>query len=114
MIEEWLGYMVTPTTWVFLAAVAFLLAMVATIKICNTYDGAEVPAWLIFNWLFPLIGPMIALFYSPISENCRNERFLWREFLSEEPHRKFLKKNQQKEAFEVWRKDQLTASEKAA
>ena len=106
MIVDLLGSNASPIIMVCLIAAAFILAILATVKICNTYEGTEVPAWLIFTWLFPFIGPLIALFYSPVPEERRAEKSLWREFLAEEPHRKFLEKNQQQDAFESWRKAQ--------
>ena len=105
MIEDLFGTPPSPTALTALAA-AFALALIGTIKICSTYDGVSVPVWLIFNWLFPVIGPLIVLIYSPAPEGVRAEKSLWREFLTEEPHRKYLEKGEQTEAFQTWRKSQ--------
>ena len=105
MIEELFGSLANLTTLVTLS-VAFLFALGATFKVCGTYDGVAVPTWLIFVWLFPFVGPLITLFYSPLPEGRRIEKSLWKQFLAEEPHRKFLQKDRQNEAFELWREAQ--------
>ena len=62
MMEPMLGWSESPLTWAFVAGTV-LLALGGTIKICSIYDGVAVPVWLIFNWLFPVIGPLIVLIY---------------------------------------------------
>lgn len=43
------------------AAVFFFPAMWATMRVTRFRSGLAVPAWLLFIWLAPIIGPVFAL-----------------------------------------------------
>ncbi|MGC3991285.1 MAG: hypothetical protein QM796_16710 [Chthoniobacteraceae bacterium] len=42
-------------------AIYFIPAIWATIRVVRLRSGASVPCWLLFVWIIPLIGPLIAL-----------------------------------------------------
>lgn len=91
------------------AAVSLVLAIIATRQIFNLYTGVEVPAWLIFIWIIPVIGPIVTLVFHRKPQLDSAQKTLWREFHKEQAHRKHLSKEDQQTEFKKWSRGKAPA-----
>ncbi len=95
-----------PETLIYTTSIiSFLLAVFATKRVFTLYSDTAVPTWLIFIWLFPIIGSVICFLYNPVPSEVPQEVLDLKAFYKEQPHRKHLNAEEREELFELWKKE---------